>query len=127
MNYQFHHVGIPTIEVLPGERYSEPFKMYTSGGEAPTRIQYHRFEEGCPLHPLIQTKPHVAFKVNSIDEAIMGKNVILAPYYPFENFRVAMIEENGFPVEFIETSLSEDKIWNDSAHRNSVIYPCVFA
>jgi len=123
MNYQFHHVGIPTSEVRPGERYSAPFKMYTSGGEAPTRIQYHRFEEGCPLHPLIQTKPHVAFKVSSIDEAIKGKKVILEPYCPFENFRVAMIVENGCPIEFIETSLSEAQIWNESTHASSFIYP----
>lgn len=123
MDYSFHHVGIPTLEVLPDERYSETFKMYTSGGKAPTRIQYHRFEKDCPLHPLIQTKPHVAFIVSSIDEAIKGKNLILEPYYPFENYRVAMIEENGMPVEFIETCLSEDEIWDDSAHKNSVIYP----
>ncbi|WP_133139880.1 helicase [Legionella genomosp. 1] len=123
MNYQFHHVGIPTTEVRPGERYSAPFKMYTSGGEAPTRIQYHRFEEGCPLHPLLQTKPHVAFKVDSIDEAIRGKNVILEPYFPFEGFKVAAIEENGWPIEFIETSLSEEEIWGGSAYKNSVIYP----
>ncbi|MGC1183166.1 hypothetical protein [Legionella sp.] len=61
--------------------------------------------------------------MSSIDKAIKGKNVILKPYYPFAKFRVAMIEENGFPVEFIETSLYENEIWNDSLHKNSVIYP----
>lgn len=123
MNYQFHHIGIPITEKRADERYSEPFKMHTSGGEAPTRIQYHRFEPGCPLHILIQTKPHVAFKVSSIAEAIKGKNVILEPYEPFAGFKVAITEENGNPVEYIETTLSEDKIWDDSQHKNSVIYP----
>ncbi len=120
---KYHHTGIPTTKKRADERYSETFKMYTSGGEAPTRIQYHRFEKGCPLHNLIQTKPHIAFKVDRIDEVIDGKNVILEPYYPFENFRVAMIEENGMPIEFIETNLTETEIWNDSSHKNSVIYP----
>lgn len=123
MYYQFHHVGIPTTEKREGERYSEPFKMYTSGGEAPTRIQYHRFEPGCPLHPLIQSKPHVAFKVECLAKAIEGKNVILEPYAPFAGFKVAITEENGNPVEYIETSLSEDDIWDDSQHKDSVIYP----
>jgi hypothetical protein len=122
MNYQFHHVGIPTTEVRPDERYSSTFKMYTSGGEPPTRIQYHRFEADCPLHPLIQSKPHVAFKVDSIDEAIKGKQVILEPYFPFDGFKVAMIAENDMPIEFIETDLSEEEIWDDNAHKNSVIY-----
>ncbi|VEG90080.1 helicase [Legionella spiritensis] len=123
MSYQFHHVGIPITEVQPNERYSPVFKMHTSGGQAPGRIQYHRFEKDCPLHPLIQSKPHVAFKVPSIDEAIKGKHVILEPYYPFARFKVAMIEENGLPVEFIETDLSEEDIWGDAVYKNSSIYP----
>lgn len=123
MTKTFHHIGIPTTEKREGERYSAPFKMYTSGGSAPTRIQYHRFEPACPLHPLIQSKPHVAFKVESLAKAIEGKNVILAPYSPFAGFQVAMTEENGNPVEYIETSLSEAQIWDESQHKDSVIYP----
>ena len=66
------------------------------------------------MHPLIQSVPHVGFKVDSIDEAIKGKKVILEPYYPFAGFRVAMIEVDGAPVELIETSLSEEEIWSGS-------------
>ena len=123
--YEYHHTGIPTQEIQEGEKYSSTFKMYTSGGQdSEFRVQYHRFEEGCPLHPLIQTKPHIAFKVNSIDEAIRGKKVILEPYYPIEGFRVAMIvnEETQSPIELIETTLSEEQIWSGSK-KNSYIYP----
>lgn len=123
MKYEYHHTGIPVKEPCEGERYSPVMKMYTSGGELPLRIQYHRFEEGCPLHPLIKTKPHVAFKVDNIDEAIKGKHVLLEPYYPLDRFRVAMIEEHGAIIELIETDLSEEEIWNDKAHKNSVLYP----
>jgi len=123
MNYQYHHMGIPVTEPREGERYSSTMKMYTSGGESPLRIQWHRFEEDCPLHPLVKTKPHVAFKVDSIDDAVKGKNVILEPYFPFEGFRVAMVEIEGAIIEFIETDLPEEVIWNDKAHKNSVLYP----
>lgn len=123
MSREFHHVGIPTKEVQPGERYSPVFKMYTSGGSGPTRIQYHRFEAESPLHPLIQALPHVAFKVKRLEEAIEGKVVILEPYEPFTGFRVAMTDEGGWPVEYIETNLTEDQIWDDKAHKNSMIYP----
>lgn len=64
----------------------------------------------------------MAFKVNSIDEAIIGKKVILEPYYPFDGFKVAMVEIDGAPVEFLETNLSEEEIWGKS-HKGSVIYP----
>lgn len=123
MKREYHHVGIPTNEVRAGERYSPVFKMYTSGGEGPTRIQYHRFEEGSLLHPIIRQLPHVAFKVSSLDEAIQGKALLLEPYEPFAGFRVAITLEGGWPVEYIETNLSEEEIWNDDAHKNSVIYP----
>ncbi|ARG96694.1 VOC family protein [Legionella micdadei] len=123
INYQFHHIGIPTEIPQPGERYSSTFKMYTSGGEnSEYRVQYHRFEPDCPLHPLIKTKTHVAFKVDSIAAAIAGKEVILEPYEPFPGFKVAMIAEYGTPIELIETTLSEEDIWY-ADHKNSVIYP----
>lgn len=96
--------------------------MYTTEGNNPFRIQWHRFEKDCPLHPLIQSTPHVAFRVKCIDEAIVGRTVLLEPYYPFAGFRVAMVEIEGAPVEFIETNLSEDEIWG-KPHQGSVIYP----
>ncbi|AUH72082.1 hypothetical protein CAB17_08425 [Legionella sainthelensi] len=122
LSYEYHHMGIPTSTPMPNEKYSSTFKMYTTDGNNPFRIQWHRFEEGCPLHPLIQSTPHIAFKVNSIDEAIAGRTVLLEPYYPFDGFRVAMVEIDGAPVEFIETALTEEEIWGNS-HKGSMIYP----
>lgn len=122
LSYEYHHMGIPTTIPRQNEKYSSKFKMYTTDGDNLFRIQWHRFEKDCPLHPLIQSTPHLAFKVKSIENAIAGKSVLLEPYYPFKDFRVAMVEIDGAPVEFIETTLSEDEIWGRS-HKNSVIYP----
>lgn len=121
--YVFHHMGVPITAPRPGEKYSPTFKMYTSGGEHPEfRIQYHRFETDCPLHPLIQQQPHIAFKVPCLNIAVADRELILAPYYPFKNFRVAMINYYGTPIEFIETNLSEEEIWADESP-DSVLYP----
>ncbi|AHE68058.1 VOC family protein [Legionella oakridgensis] len=123
IQYRFHHIGIPTTVKREGERYSSTFKMYTSGGEeSPYRIQYHRFEEDCPLHPLIKTKTHVAFQVDDLQAAIAGQEIILGPYEPFNGFKVAMIIDSDSPIELIETTLSEEEIWYKH-HNNSVIYP----
>lgn len=122
--YEFHHMGIPTLEKKDGERYSPTFKMYTTDSISQKyRVQFHRFEDGCPLHELIKTVPHVAYKVSSIDEAIKGEEVILEPYYPFAEYRVAMIAKSGVPIEFIETSLTEEQIWQPKQHKDSIIYP----
>lgn len=122
MKYLYHHVGIPVTEQRPGERYSSFMDMYTSGGELPGRIQYHRFGPNCPLHKLIQTLPHIAYKVIDLEEALKGKNILLAPYLPMKNFKVAIVEDNGAVIEFIETSLSEEVIWDDSKHQESMLY-----
>ena len=123
MQPQFHHIGIPIDEVKENERYSPTFKFYTSGGEPPLRIQYHRFEEDCPLHPLVKTRMHVAFKVDNLEEAIRGKEILLEPYEPMKNFRVAMVLDGEAVIEFIETSLTEEQIWDDSQHEDSILYP----
>lgn len=123
MKRTYHHVGIPVTAPQPDERYSPTMDMYTSGGALPGRIQYHRFGPNCPLHELIQTVPHVAYKVDNLADAVKGKNILLAPYFPLQDFQVAIIEEEGAVIELIETTLSEDEIWDDSQHRGSVLYP----
>ena len=41
---EFHHMGIPTTEIKPSERYSKTFKMYTTDSISEEyRIQFHRF------------------------------------------------------------------------------------
>jgi hypothetical protein len=124
IKYDYHHMGVPTTVPRPGEKYSSTFKMYTSGGENLNgfHIQYHRFEEGSPLHPLLREMAHIAFKVDNLDAAIEGERVLLGPYCPFEGFRVAVIEDSGVPIEFIQTNLSEEEIWG-APKAKSVIYP----
>lgn len=123
MKYEYHRVGIPVTEPRQGERYSSVMDMYTSGGELPGRIQYHRFGPNCPLDKLIQTVPHIAYKVEDLEEIIKGKNILLGPYFPLEEFKVAIVEENGAVIEFIETNLTEQEIWDENKHKGSNIYP----
>ena len=124
LNYRYHHMGIPVTEERPGEHYSSTFKMYTSGGEDPGgfRVQFHRFDPGSSLHPLIQSKPHVAFQVDNLEAAIEGEVLLLDPYEPFEGFKVAIIEDDGVPIELVETDLSNEEVFGEPK-ANSVIYP----
>lgn len=89
-----HHMGIPTAEPRPDERFSERFGMYTSDSPCESvRIQWHRFDANSSLHPLIRNVPHVALKVADLEAAIAGYNLLLAPYEPIPGFRVAIIED----------------------------------
>jgi hypothetical protein len=108
----FHHLGIPTTEPKPGERFSPRFGMYTSDGACEhVRIQWHRFAPESSLHPLIQTIPHPAFRVPDLDRAIEGFPLLLGPYEPIAGLRVAIIEDEGFPIELVETALEDEELW----------------
>lgn len=122
LSYTFHHTGIPTVQKREGESYAASVRMYTSDNEGNFRIQWHRFEEGSPLHPLIRTLPHVAFKVDDLVAAIEGEEVILGPYGPIDVFFVAMINDGGVPVEFIQTDLTDEEIWGRARRGEGSLY-----
>lgn len=110
---QYDHYGIPTEEKRADEAYVEVsgFKFYTTPYEANKyHIMWHRFEEGHGLPELLTKVPHIAFTVDDLDKEIEGKKVILGPYYPLEGYRVAIIDQDGVPIEFIETKLTESEV-----------------
>ena len=104
--WKYHHMGIPTSEKMPDEKYIPHLKFYVSGfNTSPFGIEWMRFEEESPIHHLIQKIPHIAFEVDNIDLELKKHdfNVLTAPNNPSEGVRVAMIEHNGgTPVELIE-------------------------
>ena len=105
--WKYHHMGIPTDKVMPNERYLPQFKFYVSGfSTSPFGIEWMRFNKESPIHPLVQTVPHIAFEVANLDWELANRNlsVITAPNPPSEGVRVAMIEHNGAPIELIEFS-----------------------
>lgn len=100
---KYHHLGIPTTGKLPNERHLPHLKMHVSGyEESPYNIEWMRFEPDNELPELVKTVPHVAFEVDDLEAAIAGKKVIIEPTSPSEGLRVAFIEDNGAPVEFLE-------------------------
>ncbi|MBN1464850.1 hypothetical protein JXA02_03750 [candidate division KSB1 bacterium] len=101
--WRYHHTGIPTTEPRAGERYLPQFKMYVSGfEESPYGIEWMRFEADSPISELIRTVPHVAFEVNDLDEALQGKQLLSAPNSPSAGVRVAMIIDDGCPIELMQ-------------------------
>ena len=103
--WRFHHIGIPTDVPRPGEQHLKHLKMYISGFEtSPYGIEWMRFEEGCPISELVQTVPHIAFDVDDLETALEGKELIGEISSPSDGVRVAMIIDNGAPVELLEFS-----------------------
>jgi hypothetical protein len=101
--WRYHHIGIPTDVPRPGEYYLEKFKMYVSAFEtSPCGIQWMRFEPDSPVNPLIKSVPHVAFEVDDLEAALEGKQILTEPNSPSKGVLVAMILDNGAPVELLQ-------------------------
>ena len=103
--WKYHHLGIPTKEKMPNETYIPNFKFYVSGfSTSPFGVEWMRYEADSPIHPLIQTVPHLAFEVQNLNYELKKRNfnVITQTNIPSNGVRVAMIEHNGAPIELIE-------------------------
>ena len=111
LTYAIHHMGIPTDTPRPGEVFSPAAGMFTADNPGRFPIQWHRFLPDSPLHPLLRTVPHPAFKVADLDAAIAGEEVLLGPFEPIDGYRVAIINDGGVPVELIRTDLDDAEIW----------------
>ena len=104
---RYHHLGIPTTEQKPGERYLPQFGMYVSGYETSQYgIEWMRFEPNLCIPELVRRVPHVAFEVDDLEAELAGKQVLIAPNSPSPGVRVAFIVEDGAPIEFLQFVLS---------------------
>lgn len=107
MKLKYHHLGIPTKNKLENEIYLKDLKMYVSGyGKNLYGIEWMRFEEDADFPDIVKELPHVAFEVEDLGVAILGKNVIIQPNSPSPGVVVAFIEDNGAPVELLEIDRS---------------------
>ncbi len=113
MSRKYHHYGVPTSEKRADETLveTEGFKFYSTPFEGNRwHIQWHRFPEDHGLPKLVTQVPHLAFQVDDLDAEIKGAKILFGPYSPLEGYRVAMIEEQGVPIELVETKLTDEEL-----------------
>lgn len=103
LGWRYHHLGIPTSMPRPDEIYLPHLKMYVSGFQtSPYGVEWMRFDPDCPISELIKTVPHIAFEVDDLDAALVGLTLLGEISSPSEGVRVAMIVDDGVPVELLE-------------------------
>ena len=106
---KYHHIGIPNTEVRKDEYFLEQFGMHVVGHEhSDYGVEWLRFESDSPLPELVKSVPHVAFEVDDLDSALLGKRILIEPNSPSPGVRVAFIVENGAPIEFLEFTSKQD-------------------
>jgi hypothetical protein len=103
--WRYHHLGIPTTIPRADETHLQHLKIHVSGfATSPYGIEWMRFDPDCAISDLVRTVPHVAFAVDDLDAALVGQTVLGEVTSPSPGVRVAMIVDNGAPVELLEFS-----------------------
>ena len=51
---------------------------------------------------IVRSVPHIAFAVDDLDEALKGREILIAPTEPSIGVRVAFILDDGAPVELLQ-------------------------
>ncbi len=108
LGWRYHHLGIPHTEPRAGETHLEHLGIHVCGFEtSPYGIEWIRFDPHCTIPDIVRAVAHVAFAVDNLDEALEGKQILIAPNAPSSGVRVAFILDDGAPVELLEFEPAE--------------------
>ncbi len=105
MTRTFHHIGLPTETEQPHESWVEKTRVWVSNpNRHPQRIEWVRYAPDSTVDDDFRRRPHIAYTVDSLDDAIVGKEVTIPPMEvgepPFG--KAAFTEEDGIIVEYIQ-------------------------
>ena len=101
---EFDHIGIPVADKREGMRYLESKRLWlTSPSDHPFRVEFLWYEDESAEVELVRTTPHVAYRVDDLEDAMDGLPVIAEPFDVFGEVRVSFVEVDGAPVEFVQT------------------------
>jgi len=104
----FDHIGLP-VDSPQAEEFWVPDSecWVTNPRNHPQRIEYLRFKSK-PDHPVgsplwkLWNMPHVAYRVDNIEQAIEGEELVYGPFEPADFGRVVFIHQHGVIVEYLQ-------------------------
>jgi hypothetical protein len=105
----FDHIGIVSMEPHEGESWVEFSQVWVTNPRLhPQRIEYIRPKEMPQVDPSnvglwkLWRLPHVAYRVDDLDAALKGEEIVFGPFEPGDFARVAFIHKDGIVVEYLE-------------------------
>jgi hypothetical protein len=107
---EFDHVGMKTTEKKEGENWVEESRCWvTSPKDHPYHVEWLRYEPDSWVPKEVREKAHIAFRVDSIDEASKDLRVLIEPWVVGGFVRVGFFEyQDGTVVEFMEYLKGKD-------------------
>jgi hypothetical protein len=100
---KLNHIGIPTKTKQENEIYNEGIKVFlTDFSLSANKIEFLRFDSDSEFPQLIQDAAHIAYEVESLEEEVNGKKVLVEPVSVNDSLRIAFIEEEGIAIELMQ-------------------------
>ncbi len=120
LGWHYHHIGIPHTVARAGEKHVERLGIHVCGFDtSPYGVEWIRFEPHCAVPELVRSVPHIAFAVDDLDDALKGKEILIAPNTPSESVRVAFIVDDGAPIELLQFRKQQTRSKRGERHRKS--------
>ncbi len=101
---EFDHVGLVTEDKKAGENFVEATRVWvTSPKEHPFNVEWLRYEPDSPIKGPLRERPHISYRVKSIEEASKGLKILLEPFVVGDFVRVGFyLYADGTVLEFME-------------------------
>jgi hypothetical protein len=78
---KFDHIGIVTTQKQPRESWVEATRVWvTSPRDHPYNVEFLRFAPDTPVTGPLRTEPHVAYRVDDLERALEGHEIVLEPF-----------------------------------------------
>ena len=111
---EFDHIGLEAKIKKGDENWVEKTKVWvTNPKKHPFHVEWLRYREDSPVDANLRARPHIAFRVDNIEEASKGLTVIHEPFKVGDFARVGFYEyKDGLKIELMEY-LKENSQWFD--------------
>jgi hypothetical protein len=109
----FDHIGVVTDQQQPGETWVPATRVWVTSPRAHSHhVEFLRFDPGSPVEGPVRTQPHVAYRVDDLEAAIAGAEILLEPFTVGDGFaRVAFVRVDGAVVEYMQYADPEEEGW----------------
>ena len=114
---EFDHIGMKTNEKKEGENWVEESKCWvTSPKDPPYHVDWLRYEPESGVPAAVKEKTHIAFRVDSVEEASKGLKMVVKPWVVGGFVRVGFFEyKDGTIVEFMEYLKGKDAWFHEGS------------
>jgi hypothetical protein len=111
---RFDHIGVVTDQKQERESWVEATRVWvTNPRDHPYNIEFLRFEPDSPVTGPLRTEPHVAYRVDDLEAALEGHEVVLEPFDAAGTgfCLVAFVNVGGALVEFMQYRDPDETGW----------------